>query len=191
MLKFRRTSWFLDGEAASVIEFYLLPHPRIERKGARPPDADPAEIRMQRVQQVVALRRHDRRGHFERSHAAAPQPGRAVAHARLLRGLVAPAGRGAPAVLYLHRVRDLDPKRDEGDVQPVFAQMDEGLHRRQRQRRRRVDDRIARPVPTPAGDARSLATEGRMRVARLDDAMGDGQGQLYTPCSIRKSSFST
>ena len=95
-----------------------------------------------------------------------------------LRRFIAPAGRWTPAMLHLHRVRDLDAKRDEGDVQSVFAEMDEELHRCQRQRSRRIDDRIARPVPAPTRDACAFAAECRERVASLDDAMGDGQGQL-------------
>ena len=130
---------------------------------------------MLRVQQVVALRRHDGRGYFEHCRAPAPQPGGAVAHARLLRRLGAPASRRLPTLLHLHRVRDLDAKRDEGNVQPIFADMNKRLDGRQRQRGRRIDGRIARPVPTPAGEAGAVPAECCACVARLDDAMGDGQ----------------
>lgn len=153
----------------------LLPHPWIKRERLRAADADSAKVPMNRIQQIVPLRRHDDRGHIQHRRAPLAKPLRAVTHACALRWLDPPSARWSAAVLNGHRVRNLDAEVHELELQGVIAQMNERLDGRQRQRRRGVHNRLAGSIPAPARESCPFPAKRGARVPRLGNAVGGQQ----------------
>ena len=74
-----------------------------------------------------------------------------------------------------NRIRNLDAEIHKLDVQRVVAEVNERLDCRKRQRRRGIDNDVARSIPAAAGEARPFSTKGGARASGLDDAIGSQQ----------------
>src|SRR5439155_4291352 len=165
------------------------PQARIEAEGLGLACPDAFEIGVQGIEQVVQLLRNNGRGHGEHQTFRLARPAGSQVGERLRWG-VAPRARWKLGWRHPgdgERLGNVGRDRDQVARRVRPLEIDEEFEGSQREARRGVDDRGARPVPGAPVTAGPLAVEGRVLGAR-DPPDAD---QLWTPYSMRPRIRST